>query len=143
MSAVIPVQFMTKRPLEAQTVDTRVANCSLWLPNSNCNSNSSYDMPNAQPWTWSGVSGLSLRNPGYDFVGGTTIGYQNLTSSNDRNYSTTSTPILGPVQQTNRNFNNCNCNTGYGAGVYNCYSNCNCNCACACDCSNCNCDCGK
>ena len=139
--AIIPVLFMTKRPLEAQTIDTRVANCSLWLPNGNCNSNSSYDMPNGSPSTWSGVGGLVLDNPsGFDFVGGSTWTDYGLTATNSRNYSTTSAPILGPVQQTNRNFNNCNCNGALSAGHYNCYTNCNCNCNCNCACL---CDCGK
>lgn len=140
--AIIPVQFMTKRPLEAQTIDTRVSNCADWLPTGNCNSNAQWDMPNNQPWTWSGVSNIYRTNPGFDFAGGTTTGDQNMTATNTRNYSTTSSPILGPVQQTNRNVKNCNCNGAHAAGFYNCYTNCNCNCACNCDC-NCNCDCGK
>ena len=133
---IIPIGFIAKAPHQTQTIDTRVSNCALWLPGSNCSSNGNYDMPNGYPSTWGGVTGLTLDNPGYDFVGGVTASDAGITATNSRNYATASTPILGTVDQTNRNFNNCNCNSGKAAGHYNCYTNCNCNC-------NCNCDCGK
>ena len=146
MSIPFPANWIAKKPLQTKTIDTQISNCALWLPNSNCNSDSLYNMPNATPWSgWSGVTGLSLGNPsGYDFVGGQTVGYVNLTSTNVTSSTQTANLTLGTLNQISNNYNNCNCNTGYAAGVYNCYNNCNCNCACACDCAcACACDCAK
>jgi hypothetical protein len=137
MSIPFPANWIAKKPLQQYNVDTQINNCVTWLPNGNCNSNSKYNMPSASPWTWSGVSGLSLYNPGYDFAGGTSISYSSITATNSATYTTTATKVLGTLQETDRNYNNCNCNSGYGTGVYACYTNCNCNCACACCCACC------
>ncbi len=138
MTFSIPATFIAKKPLQAVNFDTQVANCSLWLPNGNCNSNTLYFMPTFTPRGWTGVSGLTELNPsGFDGVGGITHADTPLTSANVGNYSTTGTRVLGTLDVTDRNFNNCNCNSGFSAGQYNCLSNCNCNCNCA------NCNCGK
>ena len=114
---------------------TRIANCAGTISNGNCVAQPGglyYDTPDGNWWNtpYNGIG-----NPGYDFAGGTTIGY-----TANSTWSTNGGQIVGAFSFTedrddndvwNANWNNCNC------GSNNCYTNCNCNCACACACGDC------
>lgn len=114
---------------------TRIANCAGTISNGNCLAQPGglyYDTPDGNWWNtpYNGIG-----NPGYDFAGGTTIGY-----TANPTWSTNGGQIVGAFSFTedrddndvwNANWNNCNC------GSNNCYTNCNCNCACACACGDC------
>jgi len=118
------------RTRETLYQEQQVANCAGVIPNGNCFSNTFWSMPNANWWTW-GV-GLSYRNPGYDFAGGSSTTNQTISQTNERIYGSyylLRTEVGFDVQR--RDWKNCNC------GQTNCYTNCNCNCNCNCDCSNC------
>ena len=110
--------------------DVAAVNCAGIIASGNCNSNTSWTMPNGNWWSWTGVTSVARANPsGYDFVGGTTTVNTALTQVNvtvNGSYSLYQAQIGYDVYQ--RSVKNCNC------GSFNCYSNCNCACACNCAC---------
>jgi hypothetical protein len=113
----------------SQYYDDRVNNCAGYIPNGNCFGDAQWTPPNGDWWTWG--LGFSPGNPGYDFAGGQTIGYQAVSVGFVYGSYNLAADEIGGAEYR-RNYNNCNC------GSFNCYSNCNCNCNCACDCD-CNC----
>jgi hypothetical protein len=109
--------------------ENRINNCAGTVPNGNCLGNSTWDMPNANWWTWG--LGLTHGNPfGYDGVGGTQTANYPVSQTNTPNYgaySRTAQDSSGFDIYT-RTWQNCNC------GATNCIINCNCNCNCDCNC---------
>lgn len=139
--------FYATRPIPVNVVDTRINNCGNFITTGNCVGDPKWDMPSAHWWLWgfgaAPAYGFNVQNPsGYDFVGGTTYSYNDVTAVNSYTFTTTSDIVHGVVEQIKRNYNNCNCNAIAATGPMNvnCYSNCNCNCNCVCVCI---CDCGK
>ena len=110
-----------------QYYDDRINNCTGYIPNGNCFSNTQWTPPNGNWWTWG--LGFGPANPsGFDFAGGTTIGYQAVSVALVYAAYYLAADEIGGGEY-HRNYNNCNC------GGFNCYSNCNCNCDCNCNCN--------
>jgi hypothetical protein len=118
-------------------------NCGL-LPNGNCASNSVYNPPNGNWWTW-GVSGVPTsncsNNAQFDGAGGTTSTLYPVSVSYVYDAYYESANEIGGSEQ-HRNYNNCNCGNCNGSvnnsmlyGPFNCRTNCNCDCNCNCNCN--------